>query len=130
LPLPGASRVALGRGLDALLPDGAAGSPSASTTDGDGDGDGNDALVRIPDAHRREYSEAVWQAFQEHSGVKRPLMGSAEGSLVRQWMDAGFPLRVVLTGIRECRGTDGRTLLYYAGPVRERVEQWHRSFTL
>jgi hypothetical protein len=73
---------------------------------------------------RQVYAEAVWNAFLERTGGTR-LMGPVEFSLVRHWMDQGFPLRVVLRAIHET-GKPGRTLMYYEPSVEASMKR-HES---
>jgi len=72
----------------------------------------------LTQGQRFEYSKEVWLEFIKRRGSVRPAMSSLEWNQICTWMDDQVPLRVVLTGIRECGGTP-RTLMYCVPSVRE-----------
>lgn len=64
------------------------------------------------DGARREYYDAVWEAYVARTGETTRIAGPADYAWLKRWYDEGVPLRVVLHGIRETRGT-GKNLGYY-----------------
>jgi hypothetical protein len=98
--------------------------PAIETT-----GDAREAQAkRILEHQTREYAKAVWREFQGHAGVERPfdLMAPREFDLVREWIDSGVPLRIVLRGIQDCAGK-GQTLSYYAPAVKDAITYWRKA---
>lgn len=77
----------------------------------------------VPQESWPEYSTAVWQAFTERSGRSERLMGAGEWWVLRGWLRAGIPLRVVLRAFQDTGGR-GQSLAYYGPSVREAYERW------
>lgn len=97
---------------------------------GEGEGNGGthgagDLATAQTDGERQEYVAAVWSEFLRASGEPATrIMSSAEFDVLRRWMH--YPLRVVLQGIRDCKGR-GHRLNYYAPAVAEEVQRWGRG---
>lgn len=81
---------------------------------------------------RSQYVQAVWQAFAAKRGPSTQACSPAEWGLVATWYDAGWPLRIVLRGIKDHVGgmTPRTTLAYVAPAVAEAVRQWYRAQVL
>lgn len=75
---------------------------------------------------RFEFSKEVWLSFIRHRGSAQPTMSSNEWDLIRRWMDADVPLRVVLQAIHQNKVTP-RTLLYFEKPVAQELERIRRA---
>ena len=75
----------------------------------------------MTEEQKQIYADAVWQA----AGGGR-IMSPAEWDLLRGWMDAEIPLRVVLRGIKDTN-RPSRSLLYYRRPVKEAIEHWRKA---
>jgi hypothetical protein len=83
----------------------------------------------VPQEHRAEYANVVWLAFLEKSGQPPTrLMSPAEFGVLRGWMDAGIPLRVVLRALADTKGT-GRVLGYFAPSVSDAFEHWRLALS-
>lgn len=74
-----------------------------------------------------QYARAIWGVVVEKRGHEWPDMSSSDFHLICQWMEARVPLRVVLRGLEDCKGT-GKTLRYYEGAVREAIAYHHKAF--
>lgn len=90
------------------------------------DGNGNGGLAHretMLDKQRQDYAHEVWAAFLAKTGQPetRP-MGPLDWTPLKNWLDAGVPLRAVLTAIRETKGKGG-TLGYYGPSVKA---EWDR----
>ena len=76
---------------------------------------------------RSLYAHEVWTAFLEHSGQKPTrLMSPSEWDVMRSWLDAAVPLRIVLRAFEDTAGR-GKTLAYYRGSVEEAMRNWRRA---
>ena len=76
-----------------------------------------------------KYADAVWREFTRRSGKPERLMSCLEWETMREWLDGGVPLRVVLRGIQDTGGRPN-TLSYYRPSVRRAYEQWRQAVPL
>ena len=79
----------------------------------------------MTDQEKASYAHAVWETFCEVSRQER-LMGPTEFSLIRHWFTHGYPLRIVLRGIRDVK-KHGRFLVFYEKPVEAAMAYWERA---
>lgn len=86
----------------------------------------DDEWDRMPDVGRLAYyARHCFAAIEGRSG-EAFRYGPADLDVVSRWRLDGIPLRVALTGIRECGGTPKNAR--YADPaVREEFIRWHRN---
>lgn len=76
----------------------------------------------VPEEQRQRYAEEVWSEFLRVSGQRTTRLASpSEFAMLKSWMDAGIPLRIVLRGLTDCVGK-GKSLNYYAPAVLEAIE--------
>jgi hypothetical protein len=86
-----------------------------------------DQEQRILDHQRQVYAQEVWDAFLARTGQSpTKTMSTLEWDVVRGWMEAGIPLRIVMRGIDDTKGT-GRLLSYYDPSVREAAQKWRAN---
>jgi hypothetical protein len=82
----------------------------------------------VPMDSWKEYADTVWREFTKRSGKPERLMACTEWDVLREWLYAGVPLRVVLTAMSETRGRP-RSLTYYEPSVRDEYERWRQAMT-
>ena len=79
---------------------------------------------------RSEYAYIVWNRFLERTGQPSTrIMSPSEWDVLRGWMDAEVPLRVVLRAFEDTAGR-GKTLAYYRGSVEEAMKHWTQAVGL
>ena len=83
-------------------------------------------MCPVTDAQKVTYAEAVFDAVFKRSGKPARIISCIEWDLLRSWMDADYPLRIVLRGIEDTKKR-ASTLTYYAGPVRAAMQSWYRG---
>lgn len=77
----------------------------------------------VTDKEKSGYAEAVFEAVWKRSGQPARIISCLEWDLLRSWMDADYPLRIVLRGIEDTKKRSGN-LVYYGGSVREAMRRW------
>ena len=79
---------------------------------------------------RSLYAHEVWTAFLQRTGQPQTrLMSPAEWDVMRGWLDAEVPLRIVLRAFADTAGR-GKTLGYYRGSVEEAMKHWTQAVGL
>ena len=85
----------------------------------------------VPEDQRQEYAAEVWAEFLRVSGQRSTRMATAvEFDVLKRWMDAGVPLRIVLRGMADCVGKGARSLAYFAPAVSDAVEKQRQAVPL
>lgn len=82
----------------------------------------------VPMEAWKEYADTVWRVFTRRSGKPERLMSCTEWDVLREWLYAGVPLRVVLTAMSETPKR-GRSLTYYEPSVRVEYERWRQALS-
>lgn len=77
----------------------------------------------MTDAQKVEYAECVMTAVFERSGKPARIISCLEWSVLREWMEEGYPLRIVLRGIEDT-SKRASSLTYYRGPVETAMRRW------
>lgn len=83
--------------------------------------------LKDPSQASVDYCRAIWTAVCERSG-KDPerTSSSADFSLTYSWWTRKVPLRVILRGIADTKGS-GSTVSYYRNPVEQAISYWSRA---
>lgn len=82
--------------------------------------------MSIPAEFWKGYADAVWREFTKRSRKPERLMSNLEWCVLRAWLDAGIPLRVVLRAMRETDGQPNR-LSYYGPSVIFAYASWRHA---
>ncbi len=77
---------------------------------------------------KQEYASVVTEYLFERAGQPARIISPMEWHILRGWMEAEYPLRIVLRGMQDCSRA-GRTLTYYGPAVREAIERWRVGLT-
>lgn len=104
-------------------------SASASASASEEGGEGGGVKPFTPE-ERLEFRSAVWEAWVAKRGPGGPDMSNAEWVLVCRWMNVGWPLRIVLRGIKDCSEgniTPTTTLFYVEPAVVEAAKRWRKT---
>jgi hypothetical protein len=81
----------------------------------------------IPQDAQRAYCLDIYCEFLKRAGLPPTrCMSPLEWLCLKAWMDTGIPLRVVLRGFRDTKGT-GHTLRYYEPSVRAAYATWRAA---
>lgn len=82
-------------------------------------------------AEKREFAEAIWEAWRKKRGGGSFVISAAEYTLVDQCWSEDVPLRIVLRGIQDCAGkpTPKTPLTYARGAVKDAIAHWVQSQT-
>jgi len=85
--------------------------------------------VQAEYSDRMMFVMACWDAFVAKRGPSAQACSPAEWGIMANWYDAGWPLRIVLRGIKDCAGQmSARSTVGYVTPaVQEAVRQWYKG---
>jgi hypothetical protein len=85
------------------------------------------SVTPLPEDKQRAWALDVWTEFLHRSGhPPTRFMSPLEFGVLSGWLRDGIPLRIVLAGLKDCKGKGG-SLAYFDKPVRERYAHWRAA---